>query len=82
MAAARLSTKGQLVIPKVIRDRLGVHPGDRVDFVVQDNGDIVIRPATVDVRELEGMLYRPGRRPVSIEEMNEAIRTMGGRLKR
>lgn len=81
MAAARLSTKGQLVIPKVIRDRLGLHPGDRVDFVVQDNGDVVIRPVVVDVLELEGMLYRPGRRPVSIEEMNEAIRTMGGRLK-
>jgi len=81
MAAARLSTKGQLVVPKVIRDRLGVHPGDKVDFVVRDNGDVVIRPVVVDVLELEGMLYRPGRRPVSIEEMNEAIRTMGGRLK-
>ncbi|MBM4037937.1 MAG: AbrB/MazE/SpoVT family DNA-binding domain-containing protein [Planctomycetes bacterium] len=80
MAAARLSTKGQLVIPKVIRDRLGLHPGDRVDFVVQDNGDVVVRPAVVDVRSLKGMLHRPGMRAVSIEEMNRAIRERGGRM--
>jgi len=80
MPLARLSTKGRIVIPKAIRERLGVHPGDRVDFVVQDNGDVALRPVVVHVRELEGMLYRPGRRPVSVEEMNRAIRECGGRM--
>jgi AbrB family looped-hinge helix DNA binding protein len=73
MPAATLSSKGQLVIPKEVRDRMGVRPGDRVDFVMQDNGDVIIRPAVVDVRHLKGLLYRPGRRAVTVEEMNDAI---------
>jgi len=74
MPAATLSSKGQVVIPKVIRERLGLHPGDTLDFLVQESGDVLIRPAVVDVRSLRGMLHRPGMRPVSIEEMNRAIR--------
>jgi antitoxin PrlF len=41
-ASARLSTKAQLVIPKSIRDRLGIGPGDRVLFVERE-GEVVIR---------------------------------------
>lgn len=40
-AKARVSTKAQLVLPKPIRERLGVGPGDLVRFVERD-GDIVI----------------------------------------
>jgi antitoxin PrlF len=40
---ARLSAKAQLVIPKRIREKLGVKPGDRVAFEERD-GEIVIRP--------------------------------------
>jgi hypothetical protein len=42
--------------------------------VVQDNGDVLIRPATEDVRQLKGLLHRPGRLSVSVAEMNRAIR--------
>lgn len=79
MATAKLTSKGQLVIPKPIREHLGLHPGDVLDFVVQDSGDVLIRPAIEDVRGLKGLLHRPGRRPVSVEDMNRAIRTRGGR---
>ncbi len=44
VSGARLSTKAQLVIPKRIRDRLGIGPGDRVLFLERD-GEVVIRPA-------------------------------------
>jgi antitoxin PrlF len=79
MAKAKLTSKGQLVIPKPIREHLDLHPGDVLDFVVQDSGDVLIRPAIEDVRGLKGLLHRPGRRPVSVEEMSRAIRTRGGR---
>ena len=79
MPDAKLSSKGQLVIPKAIREHLGVHPGDVVHFVVQDSGEVLIEPAVADVRELKGLLRRPGRRPVSVEAMNRAVRTRGGR---
>ncbi len=79
MPTTTLSTKGQTVIPKPIRDHLDLRPGDKLDFVLLDNGDVVIRPAVDDVRKLKGLLRRPGRKPVSVEEMNQAIRNRGHR---
>jgi AbrB family looped-hinge helix DNA binding protein len=73
MAIATLTSKGQTTIPKEIRDRLGLEPGDKLDFVVEADGRVVLRPATRDVRELRGMLRRKGRKPVSLEEMDRAI---------
>ncbi len=79
MPKATLTSKGQLVIPKAIREHLGLRPGDRLDFVLQDDGDVLIRPAVEDVRRLKGMLHRPGRKPVSVAAMNQAIRKRGGK---
>ncbi len=81
MPAATLTTKGQLVVPKAIRDRMGIHPGDRLDFVVLDDGNVLMRPVTEDVSRLKGLLRRPGRAPVSVEEMNRIIRDRGARAK-
>jgi antitoxin PrlF len=74
MPTATLTSKGQTVIPKAIREQLGLKPGDTIDFILQENGDILIRPAAQDVRKLKGMLHRPGQKAVSIEDMNIAIK--------
>jgi AbrB family looped-hinge helix DNA binding protein len=74
MPTATLTSKGQITLPKPIRDRLRLAAGDRVDFVVQDDGTVVPRPVTVDVRELRGLLHRKGRKPLSVEAMNAVIR--------
>jgi AbrB family looped-hinge helix DNA binding protein len=74
MPTATLTSKGQTVIPKAIREKLGLKPGDTIDFILQENGDILIRPAAQDVQKLKGMLHRPGKKPVSIEDMNTAIK--------
>lgn len=73
MPTATLTTKGQITIPKSVRDHLGVDTGDRLSFAVQEDGSVVITPITRHVHELAGMLHRPGRRPVSVERMDEAI---------
>jgi AbrB family looped-hinge helix DNA binding protein len=73
MATATLTSKGQITLPKVIRERLRVDSGDQVDFVVNDRGDIVVRAANADVADLKGLLKREGRRAVSVEKMNAAI---------
>ena len=75
MATATLGTKGQLVIPKSIRDSLHIQPGDRMDFLLQKNGVVLIKPVTEDVRRLKGALHKPGRKPVTVEAMNAAIRS-------
>ena len=77
MATATLTSKGQLVIPKPIRDYLHLHPGDTLDFLVQESGDVLMRPAVEDVRSLKGVLHKRGRRPVSLEAMQQAIRQRG-----
>jgi len=77
MPTATLTSKGQLTLPKAIRHLLKVGAGDRVDFVVKDDGTVVLRPATVDVRELKGILHRKGVKPLSIDEVNAIIRRRG-----
>lgn len=73
MAAATLTSKGQTTIPKEIREFLGIGPGDKLDFVVESDGRVILRPATLDVRQLRGMLKRSGRKAVTLVEMDKAI---------
>ena len=74
MPTSTLTSKGQMVIPKTIRDRLKLEPGDRLDFIIQEDGDVLIRPVSEDVQTLKGLLRRPGRPAVSVEKMNQVIR--------
>lgn len=41
---ARITSKGQVTIPKPIRDRLGLEAGEDVEFVLTDDGELVVRP--------------------------------------
>jgi hypothetical protein len=45
----------------------------RIELLKKKKGESSIVAATGSVRELNGMLYRKGRKPVSIEEMNAAL---------
>jgi AbrB family looped-hinge helix DNA binding protein len=74
-----ITAKGQTTIPKEIRDYLHLQAGDRIDFVVEESGKVVVEPATLDVAELEGILHRPGMKALSSEDMKKALR---GRFKR
>lgn len=67
-----ITIKGQMTIPKAIREHLGLKPRDRVKFFVHPDGTVVLLPKR-PVKALRGMLKSRRRRPASIEEMNEAI---------
>ena len=73
MPTATLTSKGQTTIPKEIRERLKLKPGDRIDFVVENDGQVTLVPANVDISELRGILPRPAK-PASLEDMDEGIR--------
>ena len=73
MPAATLTAKGQLTLPKEIRERLSVGPGDRVLFREEADGRIVVEAATVDFRGLFGKL-KPKRKGISLDDMEAAIR--------
>jgi antitoxin PrlF len=79
MPRATVTSKGQITIPRSIRQVLRVGVGDRVDFVLEAEGRVVVQPAVRDVSKLKGLLHRAGRKPVSIEQMNAAITRQGGR---
>ena len=73
MAKSTITSKGQITLPKQIREHLHVVPGDRIDFVVKDSGQVVVRPARSRLKQLQGMLRNPKRKPVSVEQMEAAI---------
>jgi AbrB family looped-hinge helix DNA binding protein len=79
MAVSTVTSKGQITIPKSIRERLQLHPGDRVDFIVEKEGKVVLEPATMDVQELEGLLHKSGRKKVTIKDMKLAIKQRYGK---
>ncbi|MGH8296183.1 MAG: AbrB/MazE/SpoVT family DNA-binding domain-containing protein [Steroidobacteraceae bacterium] len=80
MAAATLTSKGQITIPVEVRQALGLDTGDRVEFVEVERGRFEIVPATRSVTALKGMFGKP-RRTASIEEMNAAIAKRGASAK-
>ncbi|MBW4631270.1 MAG: type II toxin-antitoxin system PrlF family antitoxin [Iphinoe sp. HA4291-MV1] len=73
MPTATITTKGQTTIPKEIREYLQLNPGDHIDFIIEEDGRVVIQPATIKVQELKGILHREGMKSVSVEEMNAAV---------
>ena len=78
MSKATITSKGQITIPKDVRHRLGVDAGDRIEFVEIEPGVFKIIPATTEVTELKGIVTKP-KHPVTIEQMNKAIRKRAGR---
>lgn len=68
-----LTSKGQTTIPKPIRDHLGLHAGDQLDFVIEPDGRVTLRPATIDVMDLAGLLRQKDKKSLSIEAMQRGI---------
>ncbi len=70
---ATLTSKGQVTLPKEIRDALMLVPGAKLDFSLQPDGSVSVRPMKKSISSLFGLLKRPGAKAFSIEEENEAV---------
>jgi antitoxin PrlF len=73
MTTATLTTKGQITIPKEIRDRMMLHSGDKLDFQLTEQGEVLLKPVTRHVDEVCGRLSKPGQKAVTPSEMDAAI---------
>lgn len=73
MPSAILMSKGQITIPKEIRDELRVREGDKIEFSKTPEGTIVVRPQRVEFEAVAGILKRPGRRAPTASEKDAAI---------
>lgn len=72
MSTGTLTSKGQLTIPKEVRDALQLKPGQKLEFRVE-GGQVWMRPRNRDVRLLRGAIKPPTGLHVTVEEMNDAI---------
>ena len=72
MSKAKLTSKGQMTVPKAVRLKLNLRPGDRVLFTFEDDGSVRLRAANKDISSLAGILPRPTR-VATLDEIDEAI---------
>ena len=72
MYSGKITSKGQITVPKVVRETLALLPGDRMGFVIHDDGTVTVEAETVDLPSLRGVVQAGGRH-VTVEQMNEAI---------
>jgi AbrB family looped-hinge helix DNA binding protein len=74
LPTSTVTSKGQVTIPKTIRERLGLSEGDILEFSIDDAGRIVARQASRR-HGVCGVLrdFAP-EQPVTVEAMNEAVR--------
>lgn len=72
-----LSQKGQVTVPKAVRDALGLKPSDRVTFEVQD-GVAIMRPVRSSIFDYFGSV-KPRRRPEDFKKMREEVSRQIGR---
>ena len=75
-----VTAKGQITLRRAVLDHLGIMPGGKVSVSLLENGriELVAAAARDNIKDLRGALRRPDQRPVSLEEMQEAIEAGGG----
>jgi len=75
---ATLSPKGQVTIPKEMREALNLRPGDQLIYSVID-GEIVITPKNIDLKDLAGYLGDAPKGPATLAEIDAAVLAAAGR---
>jgi antitoxin PrlF len=73
VVTATLTSKGQLTIPKVVRDSLRLHSGDRIAFILHGDAEAVMKPITKSVDEVFGRLNSSHLSAKTVDEMNAAV---------
>lgn len=74
MVLTTLTNKGQVTIPKAVRESLGLNAGDKIEFIMDKEGEVRIKPVTKQVDDVFGILHKQDREPVSIENMDAAVK--------
>jgi acylphosphatase len=76
-----VTAKGQVTLRRAVLDHLGVTTGAKISVSLLEDGrvELVAAAARDDIKSLRGALHRPDQRPVSLEEMQEAIEAGNGR---
>jgi AbrB family looped-hinge helix DNA binding protein len=68
--ATTMTRKGQMTVPREIRDRLGLKSRDKMAFTMLSDGTVVMRLKTRRLADLAGSRARPGQPKVAVKDMN------------
>lgn len=74
---ATLSAKGQVTIPKEMRQALNLRPGDQLIYSLVD-GEIIVTPKNIDFKDLAGLLGTPPNGPATLEEIDAGVANAAG----
>jgi AbrB family looped-hinge helix DNA binding protein len=73
MLTTTVNDTGQVTLPEEIRNHLKLVSGSRVEFVIDENGQVKLFSLNIAVETLSGILYQPGIQPATLEDMETAI---------
>jgi len=70
MPLATMTSKGQVTIPKMVRERLHLKPHDRL-LVFTEGDTAILRPIRGTILGLKGIFHRPGMKPIDFKKLRE-----------
>jgi AbrB family looped-hinge helix DNA binding protein len=71
MTTSNITTKGQVTIPKKIREQMNLKKGDKIDFILEKDGSARILPVSSSIDSIIGII-KTGKK-LSVEKMNTVI---------
>ncbi len=74
LSKARVTSKGQVTLPKKLRETLGIHEGDHIEFAVKAPNNASIRKLAAPGSSAGALKHLAKGKPLTVEEMDEAIR--------
>jgi AbrB family looped-hinge helix DNA binding protein len=74
MPISTITSKGQVTIPKKVRERLRLRTGDKLDFQIEDDGSLRVHAIAKKVSEVFGHFARKGNRARSAREVKGLLR--------
>jgi len=66
---ATLTSKGQVTIPKRIRDKLGLEAGTEVEFILDDDGSLHVRPKEPPMERLRAIQDQLSTHEIDIDQL-------------
>jgi AbrB family looped-hinge helix DNA binding protein len=74
MSTLTMSSKGQLTVPRALREKLNLRPGSQIDARVDDEGRLILTPVLYEPEEF--LARRPAKpmRTATLEQMEDGIR--------
>ena len=73
MTVATLTSKGQITMPRAVRETLGLEAGDKVDFIADDSGGFKVVALRKEVHGLRGRFAGRASKVVSVQDMADAV---------